>query len=187
MQKLWDQFEKWLKVHYPTGYKDLNPPASDKEIIELETLLDCSLPEDYVSCLKIHNGQGQNSAWLLNGMEFLSIERIEDEWEVWNELLNANDFANTKSLPDSGIKNCWWNKKWIPFTYNGAGDHFCLDMEPDSKSNGVKGQVIAMLHDNIKRELISPSFYKWFESYIAEVVLEEYAYSKEYSGIVKIN
>jgi len=185
MKTVWAEFEHWLKLNYPSGVKDLRPPATDKEIIELEIILDCLFPEDYVECLKIHNGQGQNSARLLAGMEYLSVERVEDEWEVWTELIDGGDFVSTKLKVDKGIKNCWWNKKWIPFAYNGAGDHLCLDLDPDISNNGQVGQVITMWHDQHKRELLAPSFAVWFQQYVTEVIDGKYQYKEGFAAIIK--
>jgi cell wall assembly regulator SMI1 len=60
----------------------------------------------------------------------LSLDRIVHEWTLWKELLDSNTFAGYLSEPDNGIRNDCYNQSWIPFTYNGAGDNYCLDLAP---------------------------------------------------------
>ena len=65
-------------------------------------------------------------------MEFLSCEEIVSQGKTWKELLDGGDFKDTFYGSDDGIKNDWWNPKWIPFAHNGGGDHLCLDLDPAS-------------------------------------------------------
>ena len=64
MKKEFDKFKQWLVQNYSDGLLDLNPPATDDEINELITALGVDLPDDFISVLKIHNGQKGESAWL---------------------------------------------------------------------------------------------------------------------------
>lgn len=57
MNKEFDKFKQWLTHNYSDGLLDLNPPASDDEIKELTSTLGVELPEDFISVLKVHNGQ----------------------------------------------------------------------------------------------------------------------------------
>ena len=38
------------------------------------------------------------------------------------------------------MRKVWWNLKWVPFTYNGGGDHPCIDLDP--AVTGTVGQVV---------------------------------------------
>ncbi|UVO16607.1 SMI1/KNR4 family protein [Stutzerimonas stutzeri] len=57
MKQQWERLEAWLKTHNPALLDDLKPPASDVDIQELEQKLGVRLPEDFVECLKMHDGQ----------------------------------------------------------------------------------------------------------------------------------
>jgi cell wall assembly regulator SMI1 len=184
MEELFNKFKNWLIENYEDGFNDLNPPATDDEMSILESSLGLSLPKDFVDCLKVHNGQGNKAGGLFDGAEFLSTSRILDEWKVWKGLLDGGDFDGCKSEPDKCIKDDWWNQKWIPFTYNGAGDHYCIDTDP--ASFGVLGQVITMWHDSGERELLANSFLSWFSNYVAAILEGKYAYSDDYGFIVPI-
>ena len=183
MDELWNQFTKWLEANYAEELKELNPPASDKEIAELEKLIESKLPQDFIDLLKVHNGQKSYTGGLFDGSEFLSTQRIADEWNIWKQLLDSGEFDGSTSEPEEGIKDDWWNSKWIPFTYDGAGNHLCIDLDPDVKGN--VGQIITMWHDDLPRELEAVGFKVWFESYVSGVIAGDYVCVEEYDGIVK--
>jgi cell wall assembly regulator SMI1 len=183
MRDVWTRFEAWLSEHWPEGLASLNPPATDEQITGLQQALGVTLPDDYVACLKIHNGQASNAGGgMFDGYEFLSTDEILAQWAVWKELLDGGDFAGCNSDPSNGIRDDWWNARWIPITHNGCGDHFCLDFDPDA--SGSEGQVITMWHDSGERELLSRSFGAWFESYTKRVFSGDVVYSEEYGSLI---
>lgn len=182
MQSLWTRFEAWLAENWPEGLADLNPPATDAQIDSLEKAIGAKLPDDYIACLKIHNGQDTMMAGVFGGSEFLSTEFVLDEWAVWKELIESGTFEGNQGVPDSGIKDNWWNPRWIPFTHNGGGDHFCLDLDP--AKGGSPGQVITMWHDSGERAFIATNFTAWFTQYVDKVVAGKYVYSEDYGGLI---
>ena len=76
MDQLWKQFEAWLSIHWPDGLAALNPPATDEEIELLERGLGAKLPQDFVDCLKVHNGQSELAGGIFDNSEFLSTSAI---------------------------------------------------------------------------------------------------------------
>ncbi|MDD4330196.1 MAG: SMI1/KNR4 family protein, partial [Aliarcobacter sp.] len=76
----------------------------------------------------------------------------------------------------------WWNINWIPFTSDGCGDHYCLDLSPTA--TGTKGQVITLWYESEQREIVSQSFSLWFKEYVKQLYSGELIYSKEYNSIV---
>lgn len=78
--------------------------------------MNIQLPEAVQSSYRIHNGQVEHSSGLLDNEEFLSLERIKDEWTIWKELLESGTFNDENGEdfgcePDSGIRNIWWSDK----------------------------------------------------------------------------
>ncbi|MGP1383327.1 MAG: SMI1/KNR4 family protein [Thainema sp.] len=134
-------------------------------LLELENLLSIQFPEDVKASYHVHNGQSTYRYGLINGREFLSLERIRNEWQVWKELLDSGEFQihdpTQESNPDPGIRHVWWSDKWIPLTHDGAGNHDCLDLNP--ADGGKVGQIITMWHDDDERKLIAPSFRDWLK------------------------
>ncbi|WP_305840160.1 SMI1/KNR4 family protein [Photobacterium leiognathi] len=184
MEHLWKKLEEWLAQNWPEGLSSLNAPATTQQIDELEFKLQAKLPSDFVACLKIHNGQSGFLSFF-DGMEFLSCEEIYSQWAVWNDLNKSGEFKGILSAPEPGIKNDWWNSKWIPFTHNGGGDHLCLDLAPSQ--SGSTGQVITMWHDMEARELQAKSFQEYFQYYVEGVLSGKYIYSEEYGGLIDAN
>ena len=164
MNKEWQKLETWLASNQPASLLDLNPPASDSDIQALEETIGISLPADFIATLKIHNGQKGQARGIFSGLEFLSTQRIQSEWIVWKDLLESGDFNDAEAQPSPGVLKAWWTPSWIPFTYNGAGDHLCIDMHPSSQ--GRKGQIIAVWHDDGKRSIKADSFAQWFTAFI---------------------
>lgn len=181
MKEEFDKFEQWLSTNYSDGLLDLNPAATDSEIEELTSVIGIELPEDFVNILKIHNGQKGDAAWLFDSQEFLSTHRIIEEFNKWKELWEK-ELKEKVSKPDIGVKNDWWNKAWIPFTSDGAGNSYCLDLNPNE--TGTKGQVITLWHEFSEREIVAKNFTLWFKEYVKELESGELFYSKEYNSIV---
>ena len=181
MNKEFERFKQWLSLNYSDGLIDLNPPATDYEIEELIKILGVELPNDFLDVLRIHNGQKGESAWLFDSQEFLSTQRIIEEFNIWKNLLETK-LQGKVSVADDGVKNEWWNINWIPFTSDGCGDHYCLDLSPTS--SGTKGQIITLWYELDEREIVSQSFSLWFKEYVELLNSGELIYSKEYNSIV---
>ena len=181
MNKEFERFKQWLSLNYSDGLIDLNPPATDYEIEELTKILGVELPSDFLNVLRTHNGQKGESAWLFDSQEFLSTHRIIEEFNTWKNLLNTQ-LQGKSSTPDEGVKNDWWNTNWIPFTSDGCGDHYCLDLSPTN--TGTKGQIITLWYESSEREIVAPNFSLWFEEYVEQLYSGELIYSEEYNSIV---
>lgn len=179
---LWREFEAWLAVHWPEGYADLNPGATDEQLRALEATLGVTLPADIAECLRIHNGQKGMAGGLFDNSEFLSTEAIADQWNIWRELLESGEFNGLKSELSPGVRDDWWNRHWIPFTHNGGGDHYCLDLQP--ALGGTLGQVITMWHDMGERRIVAAGLHAWLAGYLANVRAGKIAYSEDFGGLV---
>jgi cell wall assembly regulator SMI1 len=185
MTELWQRIENWLRSNAPSIAQGLNPPASIAEIQSTEKLLGIQFPDDVRQSYLLHNGQSQESPPMLEGWEWLSLERIRDEWTVWNELLQGGDFEGLENESDGQlIVTDWWHPKWIPLTYSGAGDHHCLDMNPGPQ--GKIGQIIEMWHDDGERPWIAASFREWISSFADELERGEYVLSEEYGSLCRV-
>ncbi|BDS06590.1 hypothetical protein NT6N_16300 [Oceaniferula spumae] len=178
----WEQLEAWLSDNAPPLLEGLRPGATPTAIAEAEASLGVKFPEDFRTCYLIHDGQDPDTPWLFDASEFLSLERIVEEWTVWKDLLDGGDFTDCESTPDTGVKPDWWNASWIPFTYNGSGDHLCIDLDPTN--DGTQGQVIEMWHDMDNRPVVAKSFSEWFSGLVGGVLSGDYVLSEEYDGLI---
>lgn len=156
---------KVLAHKQPVLANALNPPATEADVTLLEKAVGINLPQDFVAALRTGNGQSEKFHGIFDGNHFLSIAEIVNNWNIWKMLLEGGDFDNAKSKPENGIKYGWWNPRWIPFTSNGSGDHFCIDMDPSSE--GTVGQIIFVWHDMADRQCVSDSFSTWLSALCA--------------------
>ena len=175
-------FSDWLQQHYPQGWQDLNPPATAEQLSELEQLLGFALPSALREMLAIHNGQAGDAGYLFDGQEFLSAERIAQEWTVWKKLLDDKTFAGNRSRAEKGIRNDWWHPGWVPFTGNGCGDHFCIDTQP--AEGGEAGQVITLWHDMSERDRLASGLEQWLKDYTDDLKAGAFVYSDEYGAVL---
>ena len=164
-----------------------NAGASDAEFAQLEQLIQAKLPEDFKALYHVFNGQAYEEGYVFDGEEWLSLERMAEEWEVWKGLLDDGEFDDDEEEAsedaDPEVKAVWWSPLWIPFTYDGSGNHLCLDLDPTSE--GTYGQVIRMWHDDPQRPLEAKTFADWVETYIRGMEEGLYVYSEDYGGIFK--
>jgi cell wall assembly regulator SMI1 len=116
------------------------------------------------------------------GCELLSLERVREEWGAWKGLLDGGAFRNFRSDSDGRVVEDWWHARWIPLTYDGAGNHHCLDLNPGPR--GQAGQIIQMWHDDSARPVIAPSYRAWLVAFADALDAGEYVYSDQYLGLV---
>jgi len=182
MKETWTKIENWLKNNADQIYNSLNDGADEEDFESLEEVINKKLPEDFKAFYGVHNGQDTASEGLIDTEEFLSTERIMDEWQVWKDLYDKGVFDESVSEADDGIKERWWHPSWIPITYDGSGNHYCLDLSPDE--GGKKGQIIRIWHDSPERELVASSFSEWLNEFTEDLGNEEYIYSEEWGGVI---
>jgi cell wall assembly regulator SMI1 len=187
MNNTWVIIENWLDENAPQMKAALNTGVTNEDVVQLEALIGAKLPEDFVAFYKVHNGQDPREGGLINTEELLSFDRIKDEWGIWKDLLDKNTFTDDNGVPyqsdsDAEIKPDWWNPLWIPITYDGSGNHYCLDLDPGR--NGHYGQIIRMWHDDAERSFEADSFGAWIKEYARKLQRDEYMYSDDWGGII---
>lgn len=171
MKHLWEILKKELIAQEVDLTDALKEGANEKDFEEAEKIMGIKFPIDFKEFYKIHNGQNDMKTWLIYEQEFLSLKRIVSEWKIWKDLYDKKTFEKDgipyTSSADEGVKDVWWNPKWIPITYDGCGNHYCIDFDPDK--NGKVGQIITMYHDDDIRDLVSNSFKEFIEKYIDDL------------------
>ena len=177
IEKIWIRIESYLQNHAPSMLTGLQSGASDTQIRAAEEVMSIQFPEDVKLSYQIHNGFSADSYRLMDGWEFLSLERMQDEWQVWKELLDSDTFMGIGGDPQPGVRGDWWNALWIPLTYDGSGNHDCLDLDPGNGGN--LGQIITMWHDEGERKIVAPSFRDWLEQYAIALESGKYLLDQE--------
>lgn len=177
IEKIQKQLEILKEKHSSDFNFIFNSGATDEDFAQLEVLFKMPLPEDFKALYRVANGQSIDSQDLLQGEEWLSIERIMDEYQCWLGLYENGDFLeNGKDYgcnPDEGIKSdFWFNPKWLPLTSNGSGDNLMIDFDPSPK--GEIGQIIEIYHDEDSRLLKALSLKAFFEQYAEDLANNQY-------------
>lgn len=159
IRETWKQLDDWFAADATRLPGELNGPASDDEIAALHAALGPTLPDELVGSLRIHDGQAEPGVAFVENDVLLGTAEIAAQWSIWRGLVAAGDFDGITSEPDAGIRDDWYNLKWILFTHDGSGNHLCVDLDP--AEGGVVGQVIRVWHDDAVRERVARSFAQW--------------------------
>ncbi|WP_175844770.1 SMI1/KNR4 family protein [Burkholderia arboris] len=162
----WKRIEHAIAVHPASLPGGLNGPADELAIAELQTALGATLPDDLIASLRLHDGQVDPDAVFAESDALLSAQEIVAQWSIWQKLVSSGDFDGMSSEPDTGIRDDWYNLKWLPFTHDGSGNHLCIDLDP--AAGGVAGQVIRVWHDDELRERVASSYAEWLSGVAAE-------------------
>ncbi|GHS89185.1 hypothetical protein FACS189487_08930 [Campylobacterota bacterium] len=138
--EIWQQIINEIKRISPDIYKTVNQPAKITQIRELETVLDCALPQSFVDYLLVFNGQSEqgNEFPLFGFTRFLPVDEIIKTIEQQIELFG--DEEPLEHIKENRIKPVLWNKRWLPFAEFNGDERLILDL--DAGKNGKNGQII---------------------------------------------
>ena len=163
---------------------ELNAGTSEADFAELEQTLGYALPEEFKELYRVANGETDIDG-VFAGEEWLSIERIIDEYNVWNQLYQEDDGSDFGCDPeDAGIKpDFWWNPKWISLTADGRGNSKMIDLDPSEQ--GTAGQIIQMWHDDAAREKVADSLREFLQNYVRDLEAGLYVLDAEYGVILQ--
>jgi cell wall assembly regulator SMI1 len=90
-------------------------------------------------------------------------------------LYDTGEFKNLEPEPDAGIQKAWWHPAWIPVTYDGVGNHDCIDLAP-ADTDGQSGQLLRLWHDDALRYLVADDFAQWVDFYVEDLEAGLYVY-----------
>jgi tetratricopeptide (TPR) repeat protein len=102
---------------------------------------------------------------------------------MWTGLLDDNAFADFTSQPQPAIRNDWFNKLWIPITYDRSFNNFCIDLAPTDY--GSEGQIITLWHDSPEREIVAMSFDSFLTAFAQDLQDGIYTYSPIEHGVFR--
>ncbi|WP_090645555.1 SMI1/KNR4 family protein [Paenibacillus sp. UNC496MF] len=123
------------------------PPATQSDINEYMTKWSISLPEDYMEYLRLHNGgfifaHPQYGG----GIELLSLERIDELYSLYDELLPAG---------------------WIPVAVEEGEEFLFIDTNIAAKQRDYKNIYWCELADvNNSPSLLNANFELWFDRFL---------------------
>jgi cell wall assembly regulator SMI1 len=165
MKEQWEEIKNKLNKLNCIDKVKLNNGASIESITKLEFNLGVTLPEDFKNFLAIHNGQEESAELCLFRSDILlSVQDIHVQWDNWIGLEDMNEemVDDMLSNPTGCIKPLYTNKKWIPITKDGCGNHIGIDLDPDE--NGIVGQIITFGTDQDTKNVIAESIIEFIKA-----------------------
>jgi cell wall assembly regulator SMI1 len=160
IQKIWSDIEQWYSNHAANLLEDLNNGISDQVLTEFESQTGLTIPEDYKTSLKIHNGDVYFHSYC-----YQSLEGVLKSWLLMKQQVEAGAFEGRQIFNEGEevIQNIWWCSRWIPFAEDSGGNFICIDLEPASQ--GIVGQIIKMEVNAGPVATEYESFFEWLKSY----------------------
>jgi cell wall assembly regulator SMI1 len=143
MKTTWQAIKGELSRIAPHKAASLNRPAMEQELQDVETKLDCILPDDFKDYLRIFNGQKEVDYLnpLFAYQSFLSTSNLLTHWQMLMD--NWSNEPPIAHIKENKVKSMFWTAKWIPFAENeGGSSQLCIDLNPGK--NGIYGQVLQL-------------------------------------------
>lgn len=143
-----------LAAHRPAFSKALLPGASPAELEALQTAIGVPLPEELKTLLSWHNGQDTDF-----------VGRFEQDWSLMSTAVIA---AAKHELDGGGAAQGGWQRAWIPFLDDDAGDYTCLDTS--QHGNPVR----AFWLGQTDHPIVASSLGAWLEDFVSALERGEY-------------
>lgn len=183
-----NELENWLKKHLPEVAADLKPGATVSELQVFSAALDINLTDDFLQLYAWHNGQGMSvNAGPWYGLNFLSLDAVQRECEMWRQVLKESSpesltslAESMKSTPPGFVKRQYANALWIPFAYDWGGNFLGVDLSPDE--HGTYGQVINFGRDEFRKIAVSPNISTFVDWMLSELNSGNFNIKKEGDG-----
>lgn len=178
----WKRIRDWWEKHAPS-LEQFGPGANESQLKKLESVLGLKLPADFRESYREVNGSGGTGVFPY-GMYLLTLEEIAQQWRSWCEVLE--DEGEDEDASESGpFKDVKWNKKWIPFSHSGSGDHDCVDMDPGR--TGRVGQVIDFSHEEGPLGITAWSLREWLLAFANDLERGVYQYEEGDGWIARVD
>ncbi|WP_428229666.1 SMI1/KNR4 family protein [Flavobacterium sp.] len=132
-----DQLKEAFKSKLDIFDSLMNEGANEKDILDLEKLVNQTLPKSYTDLLKVYNGE-KEILGVMAGFGFLEIEDIKSQWDFF--LISAGQGEPDSIYQKDKIKNELYSVKRIPFAHDGSGNFLCIDYDPNIQ--GKSGQIL---------------------------------------------
>lgn len=184
MENIINDLQDWLNSNLTDLANTFQAAATEAELNAFEVDNNITLPQDFKAFYLKHNGQNAGDFGLTDMGEILNLQGIEREWNIWKKLNNENAFADSEAKCGEGVQPTWYDNLWIPFTADGNGNHYCLDLNPTSEGN--IGQVITLWTDFSRRKVVAPSFEAFLIQYVEDLKNGKFNYDPELTFLERI-
>lgn len=152
VQNAWNRIHAAFEKIGPRSLESLNPPATEQQIVDLETKLGFPLPDDVKCSLKIHNGQDTTKP----GCFFYKLLPVQQIEATWNKSAKRDGFESGwgDAIPHWRDWD-YWQPDILP-----VGDDFGVDFQLWIELS--TGTVFMWYQGNAVEE--ADSFVEWLEA-----------------------
>jgi cell wall assembly regulator SMI1 len=148
----WKRLWRWSEEYLPRTGRDAQP-ASAEAIRRFEAAIGQRLPKDVRDSYRVYNGQCAGNG-IVFGLAVDPLRSVLNSWKLWVDGYEQNVKDNSaasfdeacSSFPEGYVRPVYFNRGWIPLTYDSGGNHIGVDLNPGPK--GTRGQVIVFGRDD---------------------------------------
>jgi cell wall assembly regulator SMI1 len=162
----------------PGRFSALPAGAPPDAIAAAEERLGFQLPAEVRESYAVHDGTGgahdrlgadilPHAAFGLIGVPMLSLDEAVRDREMWVGSRDGGAFDRDQARPQGPVRAEWWSPRWFPVTWDGGGDHLCIDMDP--AQGGVAGQVIYFSHEVGPMGVVATGWRAYLEGYASDL------------------
>lgn len=156
MDDLIGRLDGWLRAHRPAYHAALRPGLDGPGLAEFERSLGLPLPGELRALYAWRDGQDPACEEPLQDERFMGAESVASARAMLEGLREHGEFDET-----------WWGPRWIPFLWDGGGDHICVDA--GGSFGGRAGQVLSFQHNDGCRLILYPSLRAWLGTFVASL------------------
>lgn len=170
---IWNKIYLWLENNASQIKKSLNPPLSNTLLLNLEKIINCNLPNDFINLYFRHNGINQSDiSNLFFGLNFLPMENLLNDFKLHMSLNDDLVYADKEIN-----KNYFYSKTRIPFCSDSSHCYLCLDMDPSEK--GTVGQIILLDNEYNVALFIASSVTEMLEVFKENLYENKYIFDED--------
>lgn len=173
----WNRIEAWLAGEAPELLGALHGPVASEGWRTFEQTTALTLPAEARASFAVHDGQDKDAPPVFGSWWLLS---LEISTQVWSELRQTQvvlDRADPAIETAGAVRKRYWNPRWIPVLYDGAGNFLCLDLDP--APGGRRGQIVWFQKGKRRREVVAPSWEAWLTRFADDLERGRWARSPD--------
>ena len=159
------RLDAWYAAHLEPDTYRLNPPATEAQLDAFEHLIGLKVPRAYRQLYRWHDGEEDDRWGHIYGLPLLPLDEAAAQWNAWTGTLaefGGNPYAiHGGAWPEGAVDPAYINRRWIPLTHDGSGNHIGLDFDP--WPGGRVGQVILFGRDEDVKAVLAESLGKFLE------------------------
>lgn len=148
-----------LKNKMPNIEECLVKKANSEQLEKLVKELDNKQPESLLKLYGTYNGENEYVG-LFAGFEFLSVDRLIEEYRSIMSLEYELEAVGTKCIQEERMNKC----NWVPLAFDASRCYIIMDLSPTKQ--GKTGQIIGIDLDYDKSYLLADSLEDFFERLI---------------------